>query len=227
MKFHQLFTLFIILVFLVFPPIFVTQQNNIASINYIQDINNFSLLTIIISLIWSIFLFIVSGVKEEKFSRPSLRTSLITFIAVLYISLIFNQVKIFFNIPQEKFIFNITNKQKILSCIQIIVLCIFEEILYRKYLYKNFNSLFQIIIDKIYSNKTSKIINKLPNIISIFLVAILFALAHGYSGYINVLFAFLASLLFSICYMKTKNIIFPIISHIIYNILIFLTLTKF
>ena len=39
MKFHQLFTLFIVLIFLVFPPTFVTQQNNIASSNYIQDAN--------------------------------------------------------------------------------------------------------------------------------------------------------------------------------------------
>jgi membrane protease YdiL (CAAX protease family) len=227
MKFHQLFTLFIVLIFLVFPPTFVTQQNNIASSNYIQDANNFSIFTVLTCLIWSIFLFIVSGVKENKLSRNSFRFSLISFIIILYISIILNQVKILFDLPQNDFIYNLTKNQKILSCIQIVVLCIYEEILYRKFLHKNFKSISHIVFEKLIKNHESKIIEKLPNIISIFLLSVLFALAHLYSGFIDVIFAFLASLVFSICYEKTKNIIFPIIAHTMYNLLIFLTLTKF
>ena len=41
----------------------------------------------------------------------------------------------------------------------------------------------------------------------VFLVAILFGLAHRYSGIINVIFAFLSSLIFSLCYLKTKKTI--------------------
>ena len=226
MKFHQLFTLFIILVFLVFPPMFVTQQNNIATNNYIQDTNSFSLFTVVTCFIWSIFLFIISGVKENKFSKKSLRISILTFVVVLYISFIFNQVKILFDLPQEKFIYNISKNQKIFSCLQIVVLCIYEEVLYRKYLYKSFQEISVKTIEN--SNKiNSEIKKRLPNIISMFLVAILFAFAHSYSGFINVIFAFLASLVFSLCYKNTKNIIFPIISHTMYNLLVYLTLTKF
>jgi membrane protease YdiL (CAAX protease family) len=225
MKFHQLFTLFIVLVFLVFPPIFMTQHNEIENQTYSQNFNRFSIFTIVISLIWSIFLFFYTEKKEEKLTRSSLRISLLSFIIIFYISCIFQQVSIFFNINFDNQKIVISSTEKILNSIQIIFLCIYEEVLYRMYLYLSFKKIFSYISNKFF---TKNIIfqKKVEELVSTFVVAILFALAHFYSGIIHVIFAFLASLIFSIVYKKTKNIIFPIISHILYNILIFLTLTK-
>ena len=225
MKFHQLFTLFIVLVFLVFPPIFMTQHNEIENQTYSQNFNRFSIFTIVISLIWSIFLFFYTEKKEEKLTRSSLRISLLSFIIIFYISFIFQQVSIFFNINFDNQKIVISSTEKILNSIQIIFLCIYEEVLYRMYLYLSFKKIFSHISNKFF---TKKIIfqKKVEELVSTFVVAILFALAHLYSGIIHVIFAFLASLVFSIVYKKTKNIIFPIISHVLYNMLIFLTLTK-
>ena len=225
MKFHQLFTLFIVLVFLVFPPIFMTQHNKIENQTYSQNFNRFSIFTIVISLIWSIFLFFYTEKKEEKLTRSSLRISLLSFIIIFYISCIFQQVSIFFNINFDNQKIVISSTEKILNSIQIIFLCIYEEVLYRMYLYLSFKKIFSYISNKFF---TKKIIfqKKVEQLVSTFVVAILFALAHLYSGIIHVIFAFLASLVFSIVYKKTKNIIFPIISHVLYNMLIFLTLTK-
>ena len=225
MKFHQLFTLFIVLVFLVFPPIFMTQHNEIENQTYSQNFNRFSIFTIVISLIWSIFLFFYTEKKEEKLTRSSLRISLLSFIIIFYISCIFQQVSIFFNINFDNQKIVISSTEKILNSIQIIFLCIYEEVLYRMYLYLSFKKIFSYISNKFF---TKNIIfqKKIEELVSTFVVAILFALAHLYSGIIHVIFAFLASLVFSIVYKKTKNIIFPIISHVLYNMLIFLTLTK-
>ena len=225
MKFHQLFTLFIVLVFLVFPPIFMTQHNEIENQTYSQNFNRFSIFTIVISLIWSIFLFFYTEKKEEKLTRSSLRISLLSFIIIFYISCIFQQVSIFFNINFDNQKIVISSTEKILNSIQIIFLCIYEEVLYRMYLYLSFKKIFSYISNKFF---TKNIIfqKKIEELVSTFVVAILFALAHLYSGIIHVIFAFLASLMFSIVYKKTKNIIFPIISHVLYNMLIFLTLTK-
>lgn len=225
MKFHQLFTLFIVLVFLVFPPIFMTQHNEIENQTYSQNFNRFSIFTIVISLIWSIFLFFYTEKKEEKLTRSSLRISLLSFIIIFYISCIFQQVSIFFNINFDNQKIVISSTEKILNSIQIIFLCIYEEVLYRMYLYLSFKKIFSYISNKFF---TKNIIfqKKVEELVSTFVVAILFALAHLYSGIIHVIFAFLASLVFSIVYKKTKNIIFPIISHVLYNMLIFLTLTK-
>lgn len=225
MKFHQLFTLFIVLVFLVFPPIFMTQHNEIENQTYSQNFNRFSIFTIVISLIWSIFLFLYTEKKEEKLTRSSLRISLLSFIIIFYISCIFQQVSIFFNINFDNQKIVISSTEKILNSIQIIFLCIYEEVLYRMYLYLSFKKIFSYISNKFF---TKNIIfqKKVEELVSTFVVAILFALAHLYSGIIHVIFAFLASLVFSIVYKKTKNIIFPIISHVLYNMLIFLTLTK-
>ena len=225
MKFHQLFTLFIVLVFLVFPPIFMTQHNEIENQTYSQNFNRFSIFTIVISLIWSIFLFFYTEKKEEKLTRSSLRISLLSFIIIFYISCIFQQVSIFFNINFDNQKIVISSTEKILNSIQIIFLCIYEEVLYRMYLYLSFKKIFSYISNKFF---TKNIIfqKKVEELVSTFVVAILFALAHLYSGIIHVMFAFLASLVFSIVYKKTKNIIFPIISHVLYNMLIFLTLTK-
>lgn len=225
MKFHQLFTLFIVLVFLVFPPIFMTQHNEIENQTYSQNFNRFSIFTIVISLIWSIFLFLYTEKKEEKLTRSSLRISLLSFIIIFYISCIFQQVSIFFNINFDNQKIVISSTEKILNSIQIIFLCIYEEVLYRMYLYLSFKKIFSYISNKFF---TKNIIfqKKIEELVSTFVVAILFALAHLYSGIIHVIFAFLASLVFSIVYKKTKNIIFPIISHVLYNMLIFLTLTK-
>ena len=225
MKFHQLFTLFIVLVFLVFPPIFMTQHNEIENQTYSQNFNRFSIFTIVISLIWSIFLFFYTEKKEEKLTRSSLRISLLSFIIIFYISCIFQQVSIFFNINFDNQKIVISSTEKILNSIQIIFLCIYEEVLYRMYLYLSFKKIFSYISNKFF---TKNIIfqKKIEELVSTFVVAILFALAHLYYGIIHVIFAFLASLVFSIVYKKTKNIIFPIISHVLYNMLIFLTLTK-
>ena len=225
MKFHQLFTLFIVLVFLVFPPIFMTQHNEIENQTYSQNFNRFSIFTIVISLIWSIFLFFYTEKKEEKLTRSSLRISLLSFIIIFYISCIFQQVSIFFDINFDNQKIVISSTEKILNSIQIIFLCIYEEVLYRMYLYLSFKKIFSYISNKFF---TKNIIfqKKVEELVSTFVVAILFALAHLYSGIIHVIFAFLASLVFSIVYKKTKNIIFPIISHVLYNMLIFLTLTK-
>jgi membrane protease YdiL (CAAX protease family) len=225
MKFHQLFTLFIVLVFLVFPPIFMTQHNEIENQTYSQNFNRFSIFTIVISLIWSIFLFFYTEKKEEKLTRSSLRISLLSFIIIFYISCIFQQVSIFFNINFDNQKIVISSTEKILNSIQIIFLCIYEEVLYRMYLYLSFKKIFSYISNKFF---TKNIIfqKKVEELVSTFVVAILFALAHLYYGIIHVIFAFLASLVFSIVYKKTKNIIFPIISHVLYNMLIFLTLTK-
>ena len=225
MKFHQLFTLFIVLVFLVFPPIFMTQHNEIENQTYSQHFNRFSIFTIVISLIWSIFLFFYTEKKEEKLTRSSLRISLLSFIIIFYISCIFQQVSIFFNINFDNQKIVISSTEKILNSIQIIFLCIYEEVLYRMYLYLSFKKIFSYISNKFF---TKNIIfqKKIEELVSTFVVAILFALAHLYYGIIHVIFAFLASLVFSIVYKKTKNIIFPIISHVLYNMLIFLTLTK-
>ncbi len=225
MKFHQLFTLFIVLVFLVFPPIFMTQHNEIENQTYSQNFNRFSIFTIVISLIWSIFLFFYTEKKEEKLTRTSLRISLLSFIIIFYISCIFQQVSIFFNINFDNQKIVISSTEKILNSIQIIFLCIYEEVLYRMYLYLSFKKIFSYISNKFF---TKNIIfqKKVEELVSTFVVAILFALAHLYSEIIHVIFAFLASLVFSIVYKKTKNIIFPIISHVLYNMLIFLTLTK-
>ena len=225
MKFHQLFTLFIVLVFLVFPPIFMTQHNEIENQTYSQNFNRFSIFTIVISLIWSIFLLFYTEKKEEKLTRSSLRISLLSFIIIFYISCIFQQVSIFFNINFDNQKIVISSTEKILNSIQIIFLCIYEEVLYRMYLYLSFKKIFSYISNKFF---TKNIIfqKKVEELVSTFVVAILFALAHLYSGIIHVIFAFLASLVFSIVYKKTKNIIFPIISHVLYNMLIFLTLTK-
>ena len=225
MKFHQLFTLFIVLVFLVFPPIFMTQHNEIENQTYSQNFNRFSIFTIVISLIWSIFLFFYTEKKEEKLTRSSLRISLLSFIIIFYISCIFQQVSIFFNINFDNQKIVISSTEKILNSIQIIFLCIYEEVLYRMYLYLSFKKIFSYISNKFF---TKNIIfqKKVEELVSTFVVAILFALAHLYSGIIHVIFAFLASLVFSIVYKKTKNIIFPIITHVLYNMLIFLTLTK-
>lgn len=225
MKFHQLFTLFIVLVFLVFPPIFMTQHNEIENQTCSQNFNRFSIFTIVISLIWSIFLFFYTEKKEEKLTRTSLRISLLSFIIIFYISCIFQQVSIFFNINFDNQKIVISSTEKILNSIQIIFLCIYEEVLYRMYLYLSFKKIFSYISNKFF---TKNIIfqKKVEELVSTFVVAILFALAHLYSEIIHVIFAFLASLVFSIVYKKTKNIIFPIISHVLYNMLIFLTLTK-
>ena len=221
MKFHQLFTLFIVLVFLVFPPIFMTQHNEIENQTYRQNFNRFSIFTIVISLIWSIFLFFYTEKKEEKLTRSSLRISLLSFIIIFYISCIFQQVSIFFDINFDNQKIVISSTEKILNSIQIIFLCIYEEVLYRMYLYLSFKKIFSYISNKFF---TKNIIfqKKVEELVSTFVVAILFALAHLYSGIIHVIFAFLASLVFSIVYKKTKNIIF----HVLYNMLIFLTLTK-
>ena len=225
MKFHQLFTLFIILVFLVFPPIFMTQPNVIENQSYTQNFNRFSIFTIVISLLWTVFLYFYTEKKEEKPTRNSLRISLLSFILIFYISWIFRQVSIFFGINFEDQKIIMTSTEKILNSLQVIILCVYEEVLYRMYLFFSLNQVFTIISDKFF--KENKFFNKNSvELLSIFVVAFLFALAHLYSGIIHVIFAFLASLVFSIVYKKTKNIIFPIISHILYNILIFLTLTK-
>ena len=225
MKFHQLFTLFIILVFLVLPPIFMTQPNVIENHFYTNNSNRFSIFTIVISLIWTIFLYFYTEKKEEKPTRTSLRISLLSFILIFYISLIFQQVSIFFgiNFDNQKIIMSST--EKIVNSIQILILCIYEEVLYRMYLYFSLNKVFSFITDKfLWQNKIFE--KNIVDLLSIFLVAVLFSLAHLYAGIIHVIFAFLASLIFSIVYKKTKNIIFPIISHTLYNMLIFLTLTN-
>lgn len=225
MKFHQLFTLFIVLVFLVFPPIFMTQHDGIESQSYTQNFNRFSIFTIVISLIWTIFLYFYTEKKEEKPTRTSLRISLLSFILIFYISWIFQQVSIFFGINFENQKIIMTSTEKILNSIQVVILCIYEEVLYRMYLFFSLNKVFYLLADKLF--KKNKFFTKISvELLSIFVVAILFALAHLYSGIIHVIFAFLASLIFSIVYKKTRNIIFPIISHVLYNMLIFLTLTK-
>lgn len=222
MKFHHFFTLFIVLVFLIFPPILVSPINQEDSINYISNSNRFSIFTIVISTIWSILLFFLAEKKEEKFTRNSLRISLLSFILIFYISFILQQTKLFFGFSPDKMIYNLSKIDKILSCIQIVVLCIYEEILYRKFLQTKIELLLENFLTKADITKYN-----LSEIISIFFVAILFALAHLYSGIFNAIFAFLASLIFSLCYKKTKNIIFPIISHSLFNLLVFLSLTKF
>ena len=225
MKFHQLFTLFIILVFLVLPPIFLTQPNGIENQSYTNNFNRFSIFTIVISLIWTIFLYFYTEKKEEKPTRTSLRISLLSFILIFYISWIFQQVSIFLGINFENQKIIMTSTEKILNSVQVVILCIYEEVLYRMYLFLTINKLFTFINEK-YFKKNRFFTKNSVELLSVFIVAILFALAHLYSGIIHVIFAFLASLIFSIVYKKTKNIIFPIISHILYNILIFLTLTK-
>ena len=213
MNFHQLFTLFIVLVFLVFPPIFMTQHNEIENQTYSQNFNRFSIFTIVISLIWSIFLFFYTEKKEEKLTRFSLRISLLSFIIIFYISCIFQQVSIFFNINFDNQKIVISSTEKILNSIQIIFLCIYEEVLYRMYLYLSFKKIFSYISNKFF---TKNIIfqKKVEELVSTFVVAILFALAHLYSGINHVILAILASLVFSIVYKKTKNIIIPIITHV-------------
>lgn len=225
MKFHQLFTLFIILVFLVLPPIFLTQPNGIENQSYTNNFNRFSIFTIVISLFWTIFLYFYTEKKEEKPTRTSLRISLLSFILIFYISWIFQQVSIFLGINFENQKIIMTSTEKILNSVQVVILCIYEEVLYRMYLFLTINNLFTFINEK-YFNKNRFFTKNSVELLSVFVVGILFALAHFYSGIIHVIFAFLASLIFSIVYKKTKNIIFPIISHILYNILIFLTLTK-
>ncbi len=223
MKFHQLFTLFIVLVFLVFPPIFVTKTSMSEIQGYTQNFNRFSIFTIVISLLWSIFLYIFTEKKEKKLTRSSLRISLLSFILIFYISWIFQQLSIFLglNPTNQKIIMSV--QDKILNCVQIVILCVYEEILYRMYLATSFTKTFTFLTDKFIKKSFDK---NFIELISIFVVAIFFALAHLYSGIINVIFGFLASLIFSIVYKKTKNIFSPIIAHILYNILIFLTLTK-
>ena len=205
MKFHQLFTLFIILVFLVFPPIFMTQPNVIENQSYTQNFNRFSIFTIVISLLWTVFLYFYTEKKEEKPTRNSLRISLLSFILIFYISWIFRQVSIFFGINFEDQKIIMTSTEKILNSLQVIILCVYEEVLYRMYLFFSLNQVFTIISDKFF--KENKFFNKNSvELLSIFVVAFLFALAHLYSGIIHVIFAFLASLVFSIVYKKTKNI---------------------
>ena len=223
MKFHQLFTLFIVLVFLIFPPIFVTQTSVNDVQGYTQNFNRFSLFTIVISSLWTIFLYFFTEKREEKLNRSSLRISLLSFILILYISWIFQKASFFLGLNQENQKIFMPTQDKILNSIQIVILCFYEEVLYRMYLYFSLNKFLNFISEKfIKKNFNAKIIE----ITSIFLVAILFALAHLYSGIINVLFAFIASLVFSLIYRNTKNIIFSIIPHVLFNILIFLTLTK-
>lgn len=203
----------------------MTQPNVIENHFYTNNSNRFSIFTIVISLIWTIFLYFYTEKKEEKPTRTSLRISLLSFILIFYISLIFQQVSIFFgiNFDNQKIIMSST--EKIVNSIQILILCIYEEVLYRMYLYFSLNKVFSFITDKfLWQNKFFE--KNIVDLLSIFLVAVLFSLAHLYAGIIHVIFAFLASLIFSIVYKKTKNIIFPIISHTLYNMLIFLTLTK-
>ena len=203
----------------------MTQPNVIENHFYTNNSNRFSIFTIVISLIWTIFLYSYTEKKEEKPTRTSLRISLLSFILIFYISLIFQQVSIFFgiNFDNQKIIMSST--EKIVNSIQILILCIYEEVLYRMYLYFSLNKVFSFITDKfLWQNKIFE--KNIVDLLSIFLVAVLFSLAHLYAGIIHVIFAFLASLIFSIVYKKTKNIIFPIISHVLYNMLIFLTLTK-
>ena len=203
----------------------MTQPNVIENQSYTQNFNRFSIFTIVISLLWTVFLYFYTEKKEEKPTRNSLRISLLSFILIFYISWIFRQVSIFFGINFEDQKIIMTSTEKILNSLQVIILCVYEEVLYRMYLFFSLNQVFTIISDKFF--KENKFFNKNSvELLSIFVVALLFALAHLYSGIIHVIFAFLASLVFSIVYKKTKNIIFPIISHILYNILIFLTLTK-
>ena len=223
MKFHQLFTLFIVLVFLVFPPIFVHQTSVDDVQGYTQNFNRFSLFTIVITSLWSIFLYFFTEKREEKLTRTSLRISLLSFILIFYISWIFQKASIFlgFNSESQKII--MTPQEKILNSIQIVILCFYEEILYRMYLNFSLNKLFNFLSKK-FIKKTIQ--QKFIDITTIFLVAILFSLAHLYSGILNVVFALIASLVFSLIYKNTKNIIFPIITHVLYNILIFLTITK-
>ena len=225
MKFHQLFTLFIILVFLVFPPIFVSQTQVSEIQGYTQNFNRFSVFTIVTSLIWCIFLYFYSEKKEEKLTKNSLRITLLTFILIFYISFIVEQVSIYFGLENSNQKIIMSLQEKILNSIQIVLLCIYEEILYRMYLCDSFKKVFSFVTEKLF-NKNDFFNKNFIETISIFLVAILFAFAHLYNGIMTVLFAFLASLVFSLVYKKTKNIIFPIISHILYNMLIFLTLTK-
>ena len=203
----------------------MTQPDVIENHFYTNNSNRFSIFTIVISLIWTIFLYFYTEKKEEKPTRTSLRISLLSFILIFYISLIFQQVSIFFgiNFDNQKIIMSST--EKIVNSIQILILCIYEEVLYRMYLYFSLNKVFSFITDKfLWQNKFFE--KNIVDLLSIFLVAVLFSLAHLYAGIIHVIFAFLASLIFSIVYKKTKNIIFPIISHTLYNMLIFLTLTK-
>ena len=203
----------------------MTQPNVIENQSYTQNFNRFSIFTIVISLLWTVFLYFYTEKKEEKPTRNSLRISLLSFILIFYISWIFRQVSIFFGINFEDQKIIMTSTEKILNSLQVIILCVYEEVLYRMYLFFSLNQVFTIISDKFF--KENKFFNKNSvELLSIFVVALLFALAHLYSGIIHVIFAFLASLVFSIVYKKTKNIIFPIISHILYNMLIFLTLTK-
>ena len=225
MKFHQLFTLFIILVFLVFPPIFMTQPNGIENQSYTYNFNRFSIFTIVISLLWTIFLYFYTEKKEEKPTRNSLRISLLSFILIFYISWIFQQVSIFFGINFENQKILMSSTEKILNSIQVVILCIYEEVLYRMYLSISLNKVFSVITDRFFKENRFFTKNSVE-LISIFVVAILFAFAHLYSGIIHVVFAFLASLVLSLVYKKTKNIVFPVITHILYNMLIFLTLTK-
>ena len=93
-------------------------------------------------------------------------------------------------------------KQFLLST-QIILMACFEEILYRKYCVTRL-SIFL-------SNQ----------FVAIILSALIFALAHHYAGFAGIAYSFLCALIFSGLLTKTQNLIFPCMTHSIYNLVVF------
>ena len=152
----------------------MTQPNGIENQSYTYNFNRFSIFTIVISLLWTIFLYLYTEKKEEKPTRNSLRISLLSFILIFYISWIFQQVSIFFGINFENQKIVMSSTEKILNSIQVVILCIYEEVLYRMYLFISLNKVFSVITDRFF--KENKFFTKNSvELISIFVVAILFA----------------------------------------------------
>lgn len=215
---HKLYTIIefiVIFALLIIPPI--TQKFDFSNEILLFSINVTSIITRLCISCFLLFLLFLSERYTKKellhsFSRKSLRISLLSFILIIYISFIFNKISIFYDTNKLSIPNTLTTKEIILFVFQLIIYACFEEVLYRKYLYTR--------IKQFFSN------TKFITILSVIICSILFALGHLYSGLLTVTFSFICGLIFSLVYIKTNNILYSCIPHILYNLFVFIQQTR-
>lgn len=211
-----------VLIFFALPPVFSNIEKNPFQIESYESSAekieffewNFPFEQMIFFAFAFCLYFFCKKFDEEKIQEESqnlLNSILIlafSLILLLLISFLLQKFASFFNLNNS---FKVNLPDSLLNFIFCILnftfSAFYEETIYRYFFPSSLKKLLENFI------KNQKILKFICEIFP----AILFSLAHLYSGIFSAINAIFAHIILRICYKKTKNIIFPAICHGLYN----------
>lgn len=203
---------FFLLIFLFFalPPLFYPLNHDLnLSFSW-----NFPWRNLILCL-FSVFIY--SLYNDDTFSFIKFLPFIFTLGLLFFSSLIFKAIDVLFIKADRKIQFELPQnfKEWLFCLLGFLFSAFYEEVLYRFYLPE---SLLKFVELKVSVKKSADFTSRISILCEI-MIALLFAFAHLYLGWLSVINALAAHIILRITYKKSKGIWAGFMAHFIYNII--------